>query len=160
RPRAPRPLSIQGACGSAVSASRCQESARSPQSSNRLKVPGPSGHIVADKERVLRSQRFWRIGLHVLINEDKLWPSRALSLAGGPRRRAIASVRAVRHRPPPVRRRIVAPHLRSLRPVLVPGARLEKAELLVVHLVHLAEEFDHHAVRTLMIDRDVVTDNV
>ena len=68
--------------------------------------------------------------------------------------------RAARHRAPPVRRRIVAPHFRSLRPVLVPGPRLEEAELLVEHLVHVAEKLDHHAVGIVVIDGDVVADDV
>src|SRR5262249_25607063 len=35
------------------------------------------------------------------------------------------------------------PALRALRRVVMPGAGLEIAELLVLHLVELAEEFDH-----------------
>src|ERR1700758_1854038 len=68
----------------------------------------------------------------------------------------MGAVWAVRHRPPPVRRRVVAPDLGALRPVLMPGPRLEKAELFVVHLIHLAEEFYHDAVRAPVIDRNIV----
>src|SRR5262249_12174376 len=85
---------------------------------------------------------------------------RPLPLTRRPRGRAIAAVRAVRHRPPPVRGRVVSPDLGPLRPVLMPGPRLEKAELLVGHLIHFAEKLDHHAVGTLVIDGDVVADNV
>src|SRR5689334_5319128 len=47
----------------------------------------------------------------------------------------MGAIRAVRHRSPPVRGRIVAPHLWPLGPVLMPRPRLEKAELFVVHLI-------------------------
>src|SRR5262249_52096993 len=43
-------------------------------------------------------------------------------------------------RPPIVRRRVVAPHLRPLPAVLVPRPRLEIPELLVVHQVDVGEE--------------------
>jgi hypothetical protein len=42
----------------------------------------------------------------------------------------------------------------------MPRPRLEKAELFVVHLIHLAEEFDHDAVGIAVIDRNIVPDNV
>src|SRR5262245_23031358 len=63
-------------------------------------------------------------------------------------------------RPPIVRRRVVAPHLRPLRAVLMPRPRLEIAELLVVHQVDVGEELDGDAVGILVIDRDVVPDEV
>src|SRR6185312_16010931 len=63
-------------------------------------------------------------------------------------------------RPPVVGGGVVAPDLRPLRPVLVPGPRLEIAELLVVHLVEIGEELDRDAVGILVIDRDVVPDQV
>src|ERR1700716_567731 len=44
--------------------------------------------------------------------------------------------------PPVVGGGVGAPDLRPLRPVLVPGPRLEIAELLVVHLVEIGEELD------------------
>src|SRR6476469_7620879 len=55
---------------------------------------------------------------------------------------------------------VVAPYRRPLRPVLVPGPRLEIAELLVMHLVEIGEELDRDAVGILVIDRDVVPDQV
>jgi hypothetical protein len=48
------------------------------------------------------------------------------------------------------------PGLRPLRRVLVPGPRLEIAELLVFHLIELAEQFDHLIVRIAVIGGDVV----
>src|SRR6516165_3434888 len=72
----------------------------------------------------------------------------------------MGTVRTVRHRSPRIGRRIVAPTLWPLRPVLMPWPRLEKAELFVVHLVHLAEELDHHAVGVPVIDRDIVPDDM
>src|SRR5579872_5164575 len=74
--------------------------------------------------------------------------------------RAMRAIRTVRHRPPPVRRRVVAPHFRTLGPVLMPRPRLEIAELLVVHLIHLAEKLDHHAIRIAVIDRNIMSDDV
>src|SRR5579872_3220240 len=62
------------------------------------------------------------------------------------RRRRSGGRGVARHRSPPVRWRLVAPHLWALRPVLVPGPRLEEAQVLVEHLVHVAEELDGHAV--------------
>src|SRR5262252_3950807 len=59
-----------------------------------------------------------------------------------------------------VRRRVVAPHLRPLRAVLMPRPRLEIAELLVEHQVDVGEELDGDAVGILVIDRDVVPDEV
>src|SRR5690349_19025512 len=49
------------------------------------------------------------------------------------------------------------PGLRPLRGVLVPGPRLEIAELFVLHLVELAVKLDHLIVRIAMIGGDVVT---
>src|SRR5262249_39421093 len=68
----------------------------------------------------------------------------------------MSAIWTVRHRSPPIGGRIVAPYLRPLRPVLVPRPRLEKAELFVVHLIHLAEEFDHHAIGIAVIDCNIV----
>src|SRR6516164_10830403 len=48
------------------------------------------------------------------------------------------------------------PGLRPLRRVLMPGPRLEIAELLVLHLIELAEQFDHLIVRIAVIGGDVV----
>src|SRR5215472_8130959 len=48
------------------------------------------------------------------------------------------------------------PGLRPLRRVLVPGPRLEIAELLVLHLVELAKQFDHLIVGIAVIGGDVV----
>jgi hypothetical protein len=67
---------------------------------------------------------------------------------------------AATRRTPPVRRRITAPNLRPLRPVLVPGPRFEEAKLLVEYLIHIAEEFDHDPVGIVVINGDVVTDDV
>src|SRR5271166_875523 len=49
------------------------------------------------------------------------------------------------------------PALGSLRGVVMPRARLEIAELLVLHLVELAEELDDLLIRIAMVGRDVVT---
>src|SRR6202044_3495505 len=61
---------------------------------------------------------------------------------------------------PIVAQRVRAPHFRPLRPILVPWPRIEIAERLVLHLVHLAEELDAHLVGVAMIDRDIVPDDV
>src|SRR6202035_3384930 len=61
---------------------------------------------------------------------------------------------------PIVAQRVRAPHFRPLRPILVPWPRIEIAERLVLHLVHLAEELDAHLVGVAMIDRDIVADDV
>src|SRR5271166_2526713 len=42
----------------------------------------------------------------------------------------------------------------------MPRPRLEKAELFVVHLIHLAKEFDHDAIGALVIDRNIVPDDM
>src|SRR5262249_20524723 len=63
-------------------------------------------------------------------------------------------------KPPVIAQRIRPPHLRPLRPVLVPGTRVEIAERLVLHEVHLAEELDPNLIRVAVIDRDVVADDV
>ena len=42
----------------------------------------------------------------------------------------------------------------------MPGPPLEKAELFVVHLIHLAEEFDHDAIGILVIDRNIVPNDM
>src|SRR5215467_3722966 len=48
------------------------------------------------------------------------------------------------------------PALGTLRRIVMPGARLEIAELLVLHLVELAEELDHLVVLVAMVGGDVV----
>src|SRR5580704_15995309 len=48
------------------------------------------------------------------------------------------------------------PGFRPLRGVLMPRPRLEIAEVLVDHLVELAEELDHLIVRIAMVSGDVV----
>ena len=48
------------------------------------------------------------------------------------------------------------PDLWSLRVVFMPGARLEIAEFLVQHLIHLGVKFDDLVVWITMIDEDVV----
>src|SRR5580704_9418022 len=60
-----------------------------------------------------------------------------------------------RRRPPDVGLAAL-PGFRPLRRVLMPGPRLEIAEVLVHHLVELAEEFDHLIVRIAVIGGDVV----
>ena len=42
----------------------------------------------------------------------------------------------------------------------MPGPRLEKAELFVVHLIHFAEKFDDDPIRTPVIDRNIVSNDV
>src|SRR5580700_9643828 len=67
-------------------------------------------------------------------------------------------------RPMEIRRRRRAPDVGlatlpgfwPLRRVLMPGPRLEIAEVLVDHLVEFAEEFDHLVVRVAVIGGDVV----
>src|SRR5215470_2089316 len=49
-----------------------------------------------------------------------------------------------------------APHLRALWLVLVPGARIEDADLLIQNLIKLGEELDHLLIGIAMIDRYVV----
>src|SRR5262249_14244252 len=83
-----------------------------------------------------------------------------------PRRSAAASKsRIARERPeraeaPIGAQRVGRPHLRPLREVLVPGPRLEIAEFLVAHDVHLAKKLDTLVVGVAMIGGDVVSDNV
>src|SRR6202035_3384437 len=62
----------------------------------------------------------------------------------------VALRRTARHRSPPVRRRIVAPDFRPLRPVLMPGPRLEEAKVFVMHLIEIGEELDDDAVGILV----------
>src|SRR5580700_8773212 len=52
------------------------------------------------------------------------------------------------------------PGFRPLRRVLMPRPRLEIAEVLVHHLVELAEEFDHLIVRVAVVGGDVVARTV
>src|SRR5215831_3272232 len=72
----------------------------------------------------------------------------------------IAADDALRAEAPVVAQRVRAPHLGPLRAILMPGARIEIAERLVLHQVHLAEELDSHLVGVAVIDRDVVADDV
>ena len=62
-----------------------------------------------------------------------------------------------RRRTPACDRAVLArPYLRSLRPVRMPGARIEIAELLIQNLIELGKELDHVLVRVAVIDRDIV----
>src|SRR5262245_37310931 len=74
--------------------------------------------------------------------------------------RLVAADDPFRSKPPVIAQRIRPPHLRPLRPILVPGPRVEIAERLVLHEVHLAEELDPNLIRVALIDRDVVADDV
>src|SRR5262249_56602197 len=74
--------------------------------------------------------------------------------------RLIAANNGLRSESPVVSQRVGWPDFRSLRPVLVPRARIEVAERLVLHLIHFGEEFHAHLVGIAMIDRDVVPDDV
>ncbi len=65
-----------------------------------------------------------------------------------------------RRRPPCECRRHPLPDLRTLWFVLVPRTRLEVAQFLVLHLVHLDVELDDMVVVVTMVDEDVVTDPV
>src|SRR5262245_64941546 len=49
------------------------------------------------------------------------------------------------------------PYLRPLRLIVMPGTRLEIAELLVEHLIHFAEELDDLIVVVAVVGGDVVT---
>src|SRR5262249_22537653 len=73
--------------------------------------------------------------------------------------RLIAAGDPFRPKPPVVAQRIRPPHLLPLRPILVPGARVEIGERLVLHEVHLAEELDPNLIRVAVIDGDVVADD-
>src|SRR4029079_2689081 len=65
-----------------------------------------------------------------------------------------------RHDTPVIRRvRVLLPHLRLLRPVAMPGPRLEIAKRLV-HLVELGEQLGDQAVRRAVIGEQVVADAV
>src|SRR5688572_3643601 len=66
-----------------------------------------------------------------------------------------------RWRDPPVVRGvgILRPDLRSLRPVAMPGPRLEVAEFLV-HAVQLGEQLGDQSVRAAMVAKQVVADAV
>src|SRR6202045_2563587 len=72
----------------------------------------------------------------------------------------IAADDALGAKTPIVAQRVRPPHFRPLRPVLVPRPRIEIAERLVLHLVHLAEELDAHLVGIAVVDRDIVADDV
>src|ERR1700693_5945974 len=74
--------------------------------------------------------------------------------------RLVAADDALGAKTPIVAQRVRAPHFRPLRPVLVPRPRIEIAQRLVLHLVHLAEELDAHLVGVAVIDRDIVADDV
>src|SRR3984957_16570669 len=72
----------------------------------------------------------------------------------------IAADDALGAKTPIVTQRVRAPHFRPLRPILVPRPRVEIAQRLVFHLIHLAEELDAHLVGVAVIDRDIVADDV
>src|SRR5262245_28237500 len=74
--------------------------------------------------------------------------------------RLVAADDPFRSKPPVIAQRIRPPHLRPLWPILVPGPRIEIAERLVFHEVHLAEELDPNLIRVAVIDRNVVADDV
>src|SRR5689334_10159957 len=61
-----------------------------------------------------------------------------------------------RQRPPQRRRHFRVPDFWPLRRVVVPGARVEVAELLVLELVELDVELDVLVVGVAVVDRDVV----
>src|SRR5665213_1575063 len=64
-----------------------------------------------------------------------------------------------RHDAPDIRgRRILAPDLRLLRPVLVPRPRFEIAEFLVVDAVEFGEQFDDLPIRIAVIGEQIVAD--
>src|SRR5262249_32492430 len=65
----------------------------------------------------------------------------------GARRRAPAGLRAVGARP----------YLRPLRLILMPGARIEDADLLIQNLIKLGKELDHLLIGIAMVDRHVVS---
>src|SRR5262249_11182834 len=72
----------------------------------------------------------------------------------------IALDDALRPKAPIVPQRLRPVHLGIEREFLVPRARIEVAKVLVLHLVHLAENFDAHEVGVAVVGRDVVADNV
>src|SRR5581483_10744444 len=67
---------------------------------------------------------------------------------------ALAQIFRRRRHAPDVARTF--PHLRLLRPVAVPGPRIEITEVLVEHLVELGEQLDDLVVRIAVIGVDVV----
>src|SRR5215217_1846351 len=75
-------------------------------------------------------------------------------------RSRIARERAERAEAPIAAQRIVRPYLRPLREILMPGTRLEIAELLVTHNVHLGEDFHPLVVGIAVIGGDVVADHM
>src|SRR5206468_3405240 len=64
----------------------------------------------------------------------------------------------IRHRqwPPEIGRDLAVPRLWPLRGVVMPGAGIEIAEFLVLHLVELNVELDVLVVEIAMVDGDVV----
>src|ERR1700693_2281481 len=74
--------------------------------------------------------------------------------------RLVAADDALGAKTPIVAQRVRAPHFRPLRPILVPRPRVEIAQRLVFHLIHLAEKLDAHLVGIAVIDRDIVADDV
>src|SRR3979411_960923 len=69
---------------------------------------------------------------------------------------AVAHEVGHRQRTPEVGSGLAVPHLRSLRRVMMPGAGVEIAQLLVLHLVELDVEFDILVVEIAGGDGDVV----
>src|SRR5689334_23787434 len=64
-----------------------------------------------------------------------------------------------RARAPQVRgRRIFRPHLRPLRVVAMPGARLEIAELFVLHQIEFAKQLGDQSIRAAVIGEQIVPD--
>src|SRR5262249_18209525 len=78
------------------------------------------------------------------------------ALACGPAAQIIRS----RRRAPDLARVFTPPNLRTLRPVLVPGPRLEIAQLFGGHPVELGEELHDVIVGIAVIDRNVMADDV
>src|SRR5262245_64755689 len=74
--------------------------------------------------------------------------------------RLVTADHRLRSEAPVVAQRVLLPDLRALRPILMPGTRVEIAQRLVLHLIHLGEELDPHLVGVAVIDRDVVADDM
>src|SRR5215211_8801602 len=74
----------------------------------------------------------------------------------GPRVSIPGAMEIVRRRRAPDRRLSRRPYFRPLRLVVMPGTRLEISELLVEHLIELAEELDHVVVVVAVVGGDVV----
>src|SRR5262249_33295108 len=75
---------------------------------------------------------------------------------GYDRPRVVPTEGRHRQRSPQGRRHLGVPHFRPLRRVVVPGARVEIAEFLVLELIELDVELDVLVVGVAVVDRDVV----